>query len=483
MASEIKAALPATCTIQTPDHSAKPQEIIPSRWSDVLLSNPYAAVTPTSISDIISTIEYARAHKLKLIPSGGGRSSFVPITKDVIYLDLKHFDTFKLDEENREVKIGGGCISGPLIKGLAKQGYYTAVPNSNGVGMTGALLGGLNHPFIGFHGMGVDMIKSITVIPFSSPAGGAIEPLTLTKDSTGEQKKLFDTLKGAGHGLGIITEVILDAYPIANLSLDDTDKVWQRTLVFPPPALSTAIETYLTLKRDVPKEMNYFLGFMRAPPNAPRPGAPVIILSISYFGLAAAAERAAAVTFDAQVLEKSVNASTSLTPLGDLNNILDPVNKAGGFKELHGAFVRDISESSLSRAFESFIAYTDGKPERFGSSIIFPVANTVKSESFAGEGSFYNARDRGVYVQVKTSYPSAEGKEDGDAFARDVHGLGREADQKEGRREWTFANNMVKGTNLEDVYTKEQLEDIVRVNNLWNASKVGWSPVVDKWSW
>jgi hypothetical protein len=63
----------------------------------------------------------------------------------------------------------------------------------------------------------------------------------------------------------------------------------------------------------------------------------------------------------------------------------------------------------------------------------------------------YNARDREVYVQVKTSYLGAQGKGDGENFVSNVHGIAREEDRKGVRRDWAFANNLVEGVNLEDV--------------------------------
>lgn len=483
MTADIHSALPSTCTVHVPDPDSKPQDTIPGRWSDILVAQPFAVVTPSTIPDIIATIEFAARHSLKVIPAGGGRGSFVPITHDVIYLDLRKFDSFKLNQEKAEVQIGGTCMSGPLLKSLAKEGYYAPVPNSNGVGMTGALLGGLNHPLCGLYGMGSDMVKSFTIVPFSSPNDEPLGPITISRESTQNDKKLFDMLRGAGHGIGVIVSATVEVHPVATLNLEDGDKVWQRTLVFAPNAVGVAIETYLALQKSVPKEMNFFLGYMRAPPTAPRPGAPVILLSISYFGPSSAAEAATTPTFLPEVLSRTVNANTGLTPLGNINDILDPVNKAGGYKELHGAFVHSISAASLGSAFASFIEFTEKSPTRYGSSVIFPVSNTAKSESLAGKGDFYNSRDRGIYVQVKTSYSVVEEKGEADAFAKAVHDVAREEDRKAGRRDWAFANNLVEGLNMKDVYTEDQIAEICRMNHLQNRDNVGWCPTTEGWRW
>ncbi|KAL5399375.1 hypothetical protein PMIN06_001371 [Paraphaeosphaeria minitans] len=479
--ADLRAALPQTCDVFVPSPGTKPEELLPNRWSRTAISTPHAIVTPTTIPDIVATINYATSHGLKVIPSGGARASFVPVTQDVIYLDLRHFSSFSLDEDKREVTFGGACISGPLIKGLAEKGWYTATPSGNGVGMTGALLGGLNHPLVGVHGMGKDLVKSFTIVPFSMPDGGELRPVTVTRESEGEERILFDVLRGAGHGMGVIVSATMEAYPLADLKLEGGDKVWQRTLVFPPNAVDAAADAYLALQANAPSNMSFFTGFMRAPPNAPRPGAPVVLLAASFFGPAAAAEKATAITFSDAVLSKTVNAITTLTPFGDLHNALDPTNAPGGYKELHGAFVRSIGAPSLSSIFASFLSYTNDKPELFGTSVIFPASNTAKSESLAAKDDLYNLRDRGIYVQVKTSYPTAAGKPEADAFAKSVHELARTDDREAGRRDWNFANNMVEGMDLKNVYTSEQISEIARVAGIWNKGGVGWCPTASGW--
>ncbi|KAJ4304495.1 hypothetical protein N0V90_000021 [Kalmusia sp. IMI 367209] len=484
MATSIRSALPSSCTLVIPGPEFNRQTL--SRWSDILVQPPHAIVTPTNAADIIATIEYATRHKLRLIPAGGGRGSYVPITDNVIYLDLKNFDGFQLDEEKGEVQFGGGCISGPLLKGLAKRGYYTAAPNSNGVGMAGSLLGGLNHPLGGLHGMGIDMLRSITVIPFSAPNGGQVKPITLSKESKGEGQILFNAFRGAGHGLGVIISAMLEVHPLAHLNLDEGDKVWQRSLVFAPSALPTAIETYLSLQSSVPPEMNFFLGFMRAPPTAPLPGAPVILLSISFFGPSSAAEKATAITFSPDIVTQIINTTTTLTPFTNLHDALDPINRSGGYKELHGAMVHSISASSIEHAFASFLSFTNENPSRFGSSILFPASSTNKNEALAAKSpstvrDFYNLRDRGIYVQVKTSYADENEKTTADLFAKEVHEVAREEDRKAGRKDRAFANNWVEGMEPLDMYTDEQIADIARVKKCWDGASVGWAPAVDSW--
>src|SRR4051812_29625912 len=97
------------------------------------------------------------------------------------------------------------------------------VPNSNAVGMVGFLLGGGATPFQGIHGLAADHIKELRVIT----ADGRI--LTLSPSSTGAEGDLFTTIRGAGHGLGIITSVTMPSYPTLSLNMA-SNCAWVRSV-------------------------------------------------------------------------------------------------------------------------------------------------------------------------------------------------------------------------------------------------------------
>jgi hypothetical protein len=477
---DITSALPPTCKVIVPSPDADSHDITP-RWSDAGVSLPHAVVTPTTTSDLIQTIIYAGSNNLKIIPTSGGHGSFVPINNRTIYLPMHNFNTIDLDEEKSQVTLGGGCVAGPVLKSLAEKGWYTCMPNSNAVGVVGALLGGLNHSLVGLHGLGIDAIQSITVIPFSSPDGNQLRELVLKNASEGEEKLLFDAVRGAGHGLGIITSVTLNAYRIASLHLTE-NKVWTRRLIFSPKALSTAITAYTSLIPSIPKQLSAVLVFIRAPPTAPVPGAPMVMIALSYFGPAEEAERVCASTFAEDVVGAANVAMTLMTEWGTLNDGFDGLNRHDGFKEYHGAFVQTVDEKAITRAFEAWVNFTDADLKgRGGSYVVLGASNPSASIANARDGDFFSARDRGVYVQASPWYKEAGEKADADVFGKGVINAIQEKDTREGRRAWSFANNFSIGQESGSVYTTVQIESIEKVKGVWDKDCVGWSPVADGW--
>jgi len=394
---------------------------------------------------------------------------------------MHSFDNIDLDEEKSQVTLGGGCLTGPVLKTLAEKGWYTCLPNSNAVGVVGALLGGLNHSLVGLHGLGVDAILSITVIPFSSPNGEQPHEQILNHQSEGHEKALFNALRGAGHGLGIITSITLNTHRITSLHLTN-NKVWTRRLIFSPKSLSTAITTYTTLLLSIPPQLSTVLVFIRAPPTAPAPGAPMAMLALTYFGPAEDAERVCAETFDQDVVGKANIAATVMTEWGAMNDGFEGLNRHGGFKEYHSAFVQGVDGERISRAFETWVNFTGADMRsRGGSYVVIGASNPAISAGNAGSEGFFSARDRGVFVQASPWYADAGQKADADVFGKTVVEALREKDGREGRRDWSFANNLSIGQDIRSVYTTAQIEEIKMLKGVWDKNGVGWSPVADGW--
>ncbi|KAF2183135.1 FAD-binding domain-containing protein [Zopfia rhizophila CBS 207.26] len=479
---DIKTALPSTCSVVVPDLEREVNEVV-DRWSEAGISHPYAIVTPNTEDDIIATIQYARRNGLKIVPVNGGHGAFVPINRKTIYLDMKIFKDVVLDEEKEEVRIGGGCVAGDVLGALTERGWYTLTPNSNPVGMIGAILGGGSGSLNALHGFTIDHVKSITIIPFSSPSAehsSSLRSIMLTPSSRGEEKSLFNVLCGAGHGLGIITSLTLRAWKIQSLNLTH-NSIWTRRLLFPASEIPTAAQLYTSLLPP-PPALSPVLAFLRAPPSAPNPGLPLIMLALSYFGPAADAEKAVKCTYG-EVENKATSVFTTLTPWSNMNAAAVPLNVHGGFKEYHGCLVKEVDGSSVEDSFEKWKEFTEDVQGRGRSYVVIGSWDTERLEGNAGEEDekFFSPRGNGVFVQCTPWYVDLEGKGWADGFGKAVVECMRCRDTKEGRRRWAFANNVAAGQDMREVYSEEQLEKIRRVKQVWDRGNVGWSPVMDGW--
>jgi len=476
-AQDIATILPSTCTVTIPSLDSKIHDVI-SRWSDTGLSLPYAVVTPTSIFDITTTIGYASANGLKIVPVVGGHASSLPVTSKTIYLNLTspEFKKIELNEEKGEVTFGGGILTGELIKYLAEKGWYTTTPNSDTVGMVGALLGGLSSVVNSIHGFGIDHVHSINIIPFSNSLAPEDAPiLTLTHSSTGKEKALFNVLCGAGHGLGIVTSITLSAFRIDSLKMTE-NKIWSRKLMFPASAIETAANLYVGLLPPPPK-LAPVLVFLRAPRTAPVPGAPMILLALSYLGATEEAEQAAKKSYEKEYVSKATMAITGASEWVDMNASSAPFNAHGGRKESYAAFCSSISSASVEKAFFAWEKYSEGEG-RARSYTVYGAWDTAQplKNAEGGRGGLFPARDRGLFVQCTPWYYDFDGKAEADRLGKEVVSATRERDRREERRDYAFANNLVIGGDLREIYSEEQIEEIKRVREVWDREALGWGP-------
>ncbi|ORY14945.1 hypothetical protein BCR34DRAFT_478736 [Clohesyomyces aquaticus] len=489
--ANIHSSLPSSIKVTIPsEHPSTPLSTILSRWSETLVSPPYVILTPTLPSDIPPIIAFARSQNLRLIPVNGGHASFVPITEKTLYLDLASpsFKTITLNEEKQEVTFGGGSLTGEVVKELSRQGWYTLTANSDVVGMAGWFLGGGNSGMTGVHGFGIDHVHRIQMIPFTAPMNEAGEPnvLTLSRESAGAEKDLFNTLRGAGLGLGVILSITLKAWQICTLNMTE-NKVWTRRLMFPGagpnPGITTAARLYKALLLP-PPAMTAVLVFLRAPPTAPRPGSPIIMLALSYFGPSEDGKKFSAPTYGEEYTQHAVSVVEGFLAWENLNASSAPLNAHGGFKEYHGAFCHEVSEESIVEAYKTWEVFTAKNLAGRGTSYL--VIGSWGTDQLVQNASKHDdkmspARDRGVFVQVVPWCKDSEDKGEADVFGRKATSALREADRKEGRKDWHFANNLRAGQNLEDVWTDEQIQRIREVKGVWDKDGVGWNPAVEGW--
>lgn len=456
-------AFSAACDVRIPTPGTTAEDFA-SRWSDTQVSLPAATIVPATEEDIIATIKYAAGKQLKVIPAGGTHGTAVPINEGCIYLDMAKFDDIDLDEDAETVTMGGGVLAGDVMQSLSARGFYTSVPSSNAVGMVGYCIGGGSSPFNGLKGLAIDNIIHIRIIV----ASGKV--LELDPESSGEEGELFHVLCGAGFGFGVITSLTLRAWPIKELGMDE-DRMWSRKLIVAPPAIDLAAELFEKLQHPEP-ELTATLLFMRAPPSAPRPGAPMVLLNVTYFGPFAAAERTAAVTFDSRYTSQAVVAATESMPISSINDMAAPLDRHGNYKTMYAAWCSHVSASAVVEAFGLWVRFGEASAEaRAMSYVVFAAKSTegMLENDLLGELFFPRAiRERSVFAQVTTwcTVESAEAaaREWAAEMLRIVEEPWKVVVAGE-ERVFGFAANLSKGMDLRTVWPASKLEAIRRVKS------------------
>ena len=456
------------CEYTIPDPSEPVQNSV-SRWSDYHLKHPALIVVPTSDRDIQAALQVAKDNNLHVVPSGGGHGALVKIDDKTLLLDMKKFNHVQLHKSDCIVTVGGGVTVGPLLRALAADGCYTAVPNSNAVGVVGCVLGGGFTGATGSYGYMSDLVTSFRIIT----ADGRVRHVN--SESMGDDLALFHALRGAGSGLGVVTELCMRAFSVS--SINDERRVWVRTLVFPASGLADAISCFLSMAPP-PAGLQVALTFLRSPPNSPSPGVPIVILKGTYWGAAADAERVASPLLDSELVSKAITATTAMLPVESLNDALKPLDIHGGWKDFTSAYLKSLRRETIESAFAEWLKTTDENLESRPSGVVFNCFNPGVAISHADRlgprQDFLRCRDRGFVGLTLRWSKRVDGKDDPlSNFAEKMLSIYRD---QEADSPAVIPNNMLPETPLSEMFSEDAISELKRVKDVFDKERLFASP-------
>lgn len=441
-----------------------------SRWSDTNIDRPALLVTPETEQHIQAAIQIARLNNLTIVTSGGGHGAFVPVASNTLYLDMKKFKTIQLNKNQGTVTVGGGVICGEVLETLAAEGYYTPLPNSNGVGVVGCLLGGGNTAWLGIHGWMADIVVSFRVV---NSSGDVVE---VSSSSEGKELSLFNALCGAGNGLGVVTSVETSAFPISSLGMAD-DKIWTRSLVFPFSALDTAVQTFTSLSTTSPATSNIIM-VARSPPGTPAAGKPIVVVGSTCLGPVEEAEKAAAALFDEEVVAKAVMATTEMLPVVNVNDRFKIFDAHGGHKTLASCRLKKVDPETIKATVAQWLAATEKYPDSQRSPIMLASFDTAKlselGQSRPGAAKFLESRDRSLAAMMVLLCDKEESMTALTESVNGIMGEFRKAD--EGFVARSIANNLRFGIDREEMFDGGRLAELKGIKESWDADGIFWSP-------
>jgi hypothetical protein len=340
--------------------------------------------------------------------------------------------------------------------------------------MVGYVLGGGTSAVNGIHSLAIDNLLSVRVLA----ASGAI--LTLSTDSLDQEKGLYNVICGAGFGFGVITSITLKAWRISDLELDD-DKVWTRRMMFPLSSVDTAADLFVRFSNPSPKMATALL-FLRASPSAPNPGAPVIMLILTYLGPSSSADKAFEATFDPGYLNKATVATTVPTDLASLNAATDVLNRHGDYKTNYSTWAYSITSQKIQSGFKHWLQLGQEVPEAEAASYFVVSARdptAMRAHDLHDEKFFPRTiRERTIFAQAVPWWKDPVNEEACRRWGRDMLDLlgDRSSDTE---RVNGFAANLNNDIDVTEIWPHEKIEQIRQMKGIWDPGNVFWNPVMD----
>ncbi|GJJ09866.1 hypothetical protein Clacol_004090 [Clathrus columnatus] len=234
-----------------------------ARWAKNAERNARYVLFPKDEQDVSEAVKFATANGLPLAVKGGGHNpSGASSIDDGVSIDLnRHFDTARIDPENKLGYVGGGALWRTVDHAAIKHGLATPGGTVNHTGVGGLILGGGFGYLSGKHGLTIDNLVQATVVL----ADGSI----VTASDT-SHPDLFWAIRGGGGNFGIVTEFVLKLHP-------QRRTVFAGIVLFAPPVLQQLVAVLDNWWKEAPENGLIMFGFACGPDRGP------IIMTVLFY--------------------------------------------------------------------------------------------------------------------------------------------------------------------------------------------------------
>ncbi|KAI1336954.1 FAD-binding domain-containing protein [Xylariaceae sp. FL0016] len=477
-AGSIQSALPASCKVSTPTSDDTVYTFLSKRWSTLGDSKlPFAAVVPGTEDDVVAVVRYAATHGLKVLPQCGACGGVVVTMSKTLYVDMEKFRSVQVDADAQAVTFGGGALTWDVLPAVTGRGFYTAWPNIGAVGLVGNILGGGINLVQGIRGHTCDNLISARMVTASG------EVVEVSSSSTGREKELFNVLKGAGAGFGVILSLTCRIYPMSELDLEDGTKISEIDAMFTQENFDAAGEQWEKFQGYQGKAaLNFVL--MTGPPNCPTPGKPVIVFGGSFAGPASEAEKAFAPLQDPRIKNKAAFAMPKLTEFGKMNDRRDMMMRKGAHLDCFNGLMKNLSKKSFLRAADRFAELLDKHGADIGAkmTVFYHMHSETLTRVEGGSDGFMCYRDRD-YMQQTVPWNVADGFTGVvRQYGADILEIARSEDQADGLPNGILAGNARVEADMAEVLSTEKLEVVRNMKQQWDPNGVFWSAAMDGWA-
>lgn len=199
--------------------SSPQYESLRSLYNKHITARPLAICGPTTVAQVQAVVEtVASFPDVPLGVSCGGHDVFGRgCVAGSVAIDMRELDTQMLAADRATVTIGGGVVSKNLVRFLDAHGLCTSNELAGVVGWAGWASWGGYGPLEDYVGMGVDNIVGAKLVT-------ARGELLIADDD------ILWALRGAGGNLGVIVELTVKVYPIADILAGFIAYPWEQTI-------------------------------------------------------------------------------------------------------------------------------------------------------------------------------------------------------------------------------------------------------------
>jgi hypothetical protein len=218
-------------------------------WNLAVDQRPAVVVEAESAADVAQAVRYARARGMRIAPQGTGHGAepLEPLDGAML-LRTARMRKVRIDPAARTARAGAGALWQDVTVPAARHGLAALAGSSPNVGVTGYTLGGGLGWLARRYGLAANSVTAAEVV---LPDGEFV------RADASHEPDLFWAIRGGG-GVGVVTELEMRLYPLAEL--------YAGALFFPIQRAAEVLGAWRQWTGTVPDEVTSLGHLVRVPP-------------------------------------------------------------------------------------------------------------------------------------------------------------------------------------------------------------------------
>jgi FAD/FMN-containing dehydrogenase len=241
-------------------------------WNLAVDQRPFAVALVESAQDVVSVVQFARVHGLRVAPQGTGHgASPIASLEETILVKTERMRGVTLDAESRTARAEAGALWQDVVEPAAEQGFLVLHGSSPDVGVVGYTLGGGMGWLARSKGLAANSVTAIELVT----ADGR-----LVRADGDSEPDLFWAVRGGGGSFGVVTAI--------EFRMFETPELYAGAMFWPVERASEVLQAWREWAETVPDEVTSVGRILHLPPipDVPEPfrGKSFVLVEATYVG-------------------------------------------------------------------------------------------------------------------------------------------------------------------------------------------------------
>ncbi len=302
-----------------------------SIWNAMFDKRPALIVRCAGVSDIISSVNFARTNSVSVAVRGGGHNvSGSGACDGGRMLDMSRLKGVHVDPVSRTARAEPGLTWGEFDRETQAFGLATTGGICSETGIAGVTLGGGFGWLMRRHGLAVDNLVSVDVVS----ADGQ-----LRKASATENADLFFGVRGAHSNFGVVTSLEYRLHPVG-------PTVLAGMVLHPLEKAGEVLKFYREYNSQAPDEMSAWAALLTSPD-----GHPMVAILTCYIGPSEAGEK---VVRPLKEFGPPIADMIQRMPYVKSQSLVDEIFPRGRSNYWKSNLLRELSDGAIHTLVEGF---------------------------------------------------------------------------------------------------------------------------------